>query len=171
MVALAVVIAIVIAGNSSVVAKGFGGYDQVSSAEDLKQARGVVVHALADTVPGDRVISGEWTIKYHVPCAKAKLHNIEFDMAFAMMKPDGGGSHSHQFSDFSATGVTLEGDDLTIDGTITGTGPIGTDEITIRLVDIADGNASFFFNMDDGTLSGPPNVIFSEVGGAIIESK
>ncbi len=85
-----------------------------------------------------------------------------------MMKPDGGGSHSHQFSEFSATDVTLAGDNLTIEGTITGSNEIGTDEVTIRLVAIADrpdGNASFYLKLDDG------NAIQSEIGGAIVESK
>ncbi len=164
-VALAVVIAVVIAGNSTVVAKGFGGYDQVSSAEDLKQARGVVDALAQINGGGERLISGEWTLKCRGRCANAKLQNIEFDISFAMRKTDGGGRHSHQFSGFSATEVTLEDDDLTIKGEITGTNEIAEEDVTIRLVAIADGNASFYFKLNKG------NSIVSEMGGAIVESK
>ncbi len=159
-----IAIAVVIAGASMVVAKGFGGYDQVPSADDLKQARGVV-YDWATTDSGEWVISGEWVLDCHGPCANAKLHNIEFDMAWVMVRPGGANSHSHQFSGFSATAVTLDGDNLTIDGEITGSGPIGTDEITIKLTSIADGNATFFFKMDEG------NIIRTEIGGAIVESR
>ena len=164
LVGLVAVIALVIARDSPVVAKGFGGYDQVSSAGALKEARGIV-DALAQTNNGERLITGEWTLKCGGPCAASKLYNIEFDMAIGMRKLDGGGRHSHQFSAFSATSTTLDGDDLTIEGIITGSNEIGTDEVTIRLVAIVpDGNASFFLELGEG------NAIHSELGGAIVES-
>ena len=167
------VAALGIATASLVVAGGFGGFDRVSSAESLSEARGVV-YDWANTEDGrDWVISGEWTLDCDDECADADLDDIEFDMAFVMVRAGNGvdgsspgdSSHSHQFAAFSATNVTQAGDDVTIIGTITGSGPIGTDEITIRLKAIADGNATFFFKMDEG------NAIATEVGGAMVESK
>ena len=103
------------------------------------------------------MISGEWTLDCDDECADA-------DLELVMVRPGGASPHSHQWSGFSATDVMLAGDDLTIDGTITGSGPIGTDGIRIRLKAIANGNATFFFKMDDG------NAIATEVGGAMVES-
>lgn len=154
------------------VAGGFGGFDQASSAKGLSGVRGVI-YDWANTKDGrDWVISGEWTLDCRKTCANAKLDRIDFDMAFAMVRAGNGvdgsspgdSSHSHQWSAFSATDVTQSSDNLTITGMITGTGPPGTDEITIRLVNIANGHATFFFKMADG------NAIATEVGGAIIES-
>ena len=168
MVALAVVVAVVIAGDSKVVAKGSGGYDQVSSAEDIKQARGIVDAFVTTETSANAIVNGEWILSCDGPCAEAKLFNIEFDMSFAMRNPDGSGRHAHQMSDFSATSVALDStsDTLTIVGIITGSRHIGTNGITIRLVDVGPGgNAKFYFQLTE------PTSIVSEVGGSIVESR
>ena len=121
------------------------------------------------------MLRGEWTLDCHKECAKAKLHQIEFDMAFAMyresVKAEANSSHGHQFWGFTATNVAITGDVLTIDGVITGSSGIITDEIQIKLRKQTNGNFTLFFKMDDGALSAPANVIVTEVGGVVIESK
>ena len=83
-VALAVVITVVIAGNSSVAAKGKGGFEETGSLQGLKSARGLVAD-WAQTQDGrDWVISGEWTLDCKKKCTEAKLSRIDFDMAFTM---------------------------------------------------------------------------------------
>ena len=173
-------LAVAIAGPSTVDAKGFGGFDQATSAEDLKQARGVVDAyvrtEIIDPVLGQHhaVINGEWILKCRKSCAKAKLHDIEFDMSFSMRNPlgdddpFGAGRHAHQMSDFSATSLTHDpvSDSLLIEGLITGSRHIGTNGVTIRLEDVGPGgNAKFYFQLTD------PTSIVSEVGGTIVESK
>ena len=115
------------------------------------------------------MLSGEWILNCNTRCTKAHLSGIEFDMAFAMyresVKAEGNSSHGHQFRDFSATNVTIIDDALLIDGQITGSSGIGTDEIQIKLRRQSNGNFTFFFEMDDG------NAIATEVGGVIIESE
>ena len=168
MVAVAVVVAVVIAGDSKVVAKGSGRYDQVSSAEDLKQARGVVDAFVTTVVGVNAIVNGEWILSCDGPCAEAKLFNIDFDMSFAMRNPDGSARHAHQMSDFSATSVTLDSasDTLEIVGMITGSRHIGTNGVIIRFADVGPGgNAKFYFQLTDSTS------IVSEVGGSIVESR
>lgn len=122
----------------------------------------------------DWVVSGEWTLNCHRECTKAKLSRIDFDMAIAMYreseKAEANSSHGHQFWGFSASKVEIVGDALIIDGQITGSSGIGTDEIRIRLRRQTNGNFTFFFKMDDGTISTPANVLATEVAGVIIES-
>lgn len=174
---LAAVLALGVAGVTLVVAKGSGEYDKVSSIHDLATARGVVAD-WAQTKDGrDWFISGEWTLNCHGPCVNAKIQNIDFDLAYAMYRAGAGTdsfkvgdqSHGHPFWDFSASSVDLSEDavasTLTIQGTITGSGEIGTDEITIKLVKNTNGHFTFFFKMDDG------NAFATEAGGVVVESK
>jgi hypothetical protein len=159
---LVTVLALGIAGASLVAAKRSGEYEKVSSVENLMTARGVVGD-WAQTEDG-RVwfINGEWTLDCHGPCVNAKLQNIDFDMAYAMYRADiaaeANQSHGHPFWDFSASSVDVSEDvtasttTLTIEGTITGSGEIGTDGITINLVKHSSGHFTFFFKMDEVTL-------------------
>jgi hypothetical protein len=160
-------------GASLVVAKGSGEYDKTSSVENLATARGVVAD-WAQTKDG-RVwyINGEWTLNCHRPCFNANLQNIDFDLVYAMYRADlaaeDNQSHGHPFWDFSASSVDITEDDvaktLTIKGTITGSGEIGTDGITIKLVKNTNGHFTFFFKMDEG------NAFATEAGGVVVESK
>lgn len=170
---LAAVLALGVAGASLVAARGSGEYDKVSSVKDLATARGVVGD-WAQTKDGrEWFINGEWTLNCHGPCVNAKLQNIDFDMAYAMYRADlaaeANQSHGHPFRDFSASNVHVSEDaiatTLTIQGTITGSGGIGTDGITIKLVKNTNGHFTFFFKMDDG------NVFATEAGGIVVESK
>ena len=163
-----VALAVVIAGDSKVVAKGSEGYDQVSSAEDIKQARGVVDAFVTTETGANAIVNGEWILSCDGPCADAKLFNIEFDMSFAMRNPDGSAKHVHQMSDFSATSVTLDSASgtLGIVGMITGSRHIGTNGVILRFADVGPGgNAKFYFQFTD------PTSIVSEVGGSIVESR
>ena len=124
-------------------------YEEAGPLETLETASGVVFDWATtwDSASGERdwVISGEWTLDCHQVCdSAANLGDIEFDMAFAMVRDSykggrngkGGQSHGHQFANFTATStpsVSDDGDELTIEGIITGSGPIDTDEITVRL--------------------------------------
>lgn len=180
MVALAVAVTVGIFGTSMVDAKGSEIYEQASSAKHLKQARGVVdAYVRTEIIDPDlgqhhAVINGEWILKCHKQCAKAKMRDVEFDMSFSMRNPlgdddpFGNGRHAHQMSNFSATSVTLNTDDdsLVIVGTITGSRHIGTSGVIIKLVDVGpDGNAKFSFLLTNA-LS-----IVSEIGGSIVESR
>jgi hypothetical protein len=170
---LATVLALGILGASLVADKGSGEYDRVSSVEDLATARGVVAD-WAQTADG-RVwfINGEWTLDCHGPCVNARLQNINFDLAYAMYRAElpqeANESHGHPFWDFSASSVEVSEDEtgstLTIVGTITGSGEIGTDGITIKLVKHTRGHFTFFFKMDEG------NAFATEAGGVVVESK
>ena len=170
---LVMVLALGTVGASLAIAGNSGGYSEVSSVEELAKARGVV-HDWAETSQPaptgirDWIIGGEWTLNCHQACAQAKLRNIDFDMGFAMYRPDGASSHGHTFWDFSATSVEVveagSTTSLVIEGTITGSGPIGTDGITIKLAKNSNGHFTFFFKLDDG------NVLTTEVGGVVVES-
>lgn len=183
MVALAVGVTAGIFGASMVDAKGSEIYEQASSAKHLKQARGVVDAyvrtEIIDPVLGQHhaVINGEWVLKCHKQCAKAKMRDIEFDMSFSMRNPlgdddpFGAGRHGHQMYDFSAKSLSIDpvGDSIVIEGMITGSrhiGQHGANEVTIRLVDVGpEGNGGFYFLLTDSTS------IMSEIGGVIVESR
>ena len=89
-------------------------------------------------------------------------------MALAMARPLGASSHGHTLWDFSANSVEVveagSTTSLVIEGTITGSGHIGTDGITIILAKNSNGHFTFFFKMDNG------NIITTEVGGVVVES-
>jgi hypothetical protein len=170
---LATVLALGIASASLVAAKGSGEYEKVSSVEDLAAARGVVAD-WAQTKDGrEWFLNGEWTLDCHGPCVNAKLQDIEFDIAWVMYRSEegeeGNQSHGHPFWDFSASSVDVSEDEtattLTIEGTITGSGEIGTDEVTIKLVKQHNGHFTFLFKMDEG------NAFATEAGGVVVESK
>ena len=145
---------------------------QAASVADLKEAEGVVFDWVRAPVDQPRetdwIVSGRWTLDCNGECVDADLDNIQFGMAFSMVQPGGAQSHSHQFTKFSATSVehVVRSDELKIKGTITVSNFRNErPEIMIELVDIANGNATFFFTM------GPNNPLQGQrTGGAIIES-
>ena len=175
LIALVVILTLGIAGASLAVAGGSGGYDEPLHIQELQSARGLVYDwaETFDSVNEERdwMISGEWTLNCQTACAKAQLHEIDFDMGFAMLresvKSEGNTSHGHTFWGFSATNVeVVEAEtttSLVINGTITGSGPLLTDDITIRLVKNVNGHFAFFFKLSD--------FITTEVGGVVVESK
>ena len=156
---------------------GFAGFDQVSAVGDLSTARGVV-HDWAQTWDEKNdtrswFINGEWSLNCQVPCAEAKPEQVEYEMAFAMVRSEvdeaGKSSHGHTFWDFEATSLeVMPGDNqdtLEIKGTITGSGPLSTGGITIKLVKKDNGHFTSFFKLDEGS------PLQTEVGGGVLESK
>ena len=93
-------------------------------------------------------------------------------MAFAMVRAEveeaGKTSHGHTFWDWEATSVEVVPGDgkesLEIKGTITGSGPLKTTGITIKLVKADNGHFTFFFKFDEGS------VLTTEMGGGVLES-
>ena len=156
---------------------GFTGFDQVSAIGDLTAARGVVYDwgQTWDEKNDTRewLVNGEWSLNCPVACAKANPEEVEFDMAFAMVRAEveeaGKSSHGHTFWGFEGTGVEVVPGDkqetLEVKGTITGSGPISTGGITIKLVKNDNGHFTFFFKLDEGS------VLQTEVGGGVLESK
>ena len=149
------------------------GFSQVSTVADLTSARGVV-YDYGETwdeknETREWLMNGEWTLDCQVACAKAKPEQVLFDMAFAMVRSDGKSSHGHTFWGFASSGVDVVPGDkqeaLEIKGTITGSGPISTGGITIKLVKNDNGHFTFFFKLDDG------NILTTEVAGVVLESK
>ena len=183
-IAMAIVLTLSIAGATLAVAKSFGGYTETPSVEGLHSARGVVYDWAETDGPNtvdntvgirDWMISGEWVLDCHTACTGAKPDQIDFDMALAMMresvKAEGNSSHGHQFSNFSATSVTVAGDVLTILGTIDGSGPLGG-PITITLKRHASTNPQHFtFSFDLPVYNPVTNIIRTEVSGVVVESK
>lgn len=138
-----------------------GVFRQVDSAADLRVARGIV----HDVNEDGWTISGEWVLRCKESGCGGDAAGVRFDMAHVMVLQDGLGSHSHVYSDFSATTVTLGADSLTIEGTITGSGPVGPTDIVIDLVDIVSGNSEFLVELTGNAhLTG-------QLGGVIVESK
>jgi hypothetical protein len=156
---------------------GSVGFGQVTSVADLASARGVLSDPATtwDEKNDTRqwIVNGEWDLNCPGVCSKANLQDIHYDMAFAMYRAEpeeiGKSSHGHTFWGFQATGVEiLPGDDrqtLEIKGNITGSGEISTDGVTINLVRFNNGHFTMLVKMDDG------NVLQSEVGGVVLESK
>ncbi len=156
---------------------GSAGFDQVSAIGDLATARGVVYDwsQTWDEKNDTRnwLTNGQWSLNCQVACAKAKPEQIEFDMAFAMVRAEveqaGKSSHGHTFWGFEATSVLVvpgdEQETLEIKGTITGSGPLKTGGITIKLVKKDNGHFTFFFKLDEGS------PLQTEVGGGVLESK
>ena len=93
-------------------------------------------------------------------------------MAFTMVRAEveeaGKTSHSHTFWDWEATSAEVvpgdEKETLEIKGTITGSGPLKTSGITIKLVKADNGHFTFFFKFDEGS------VLTTEMGGGVLES-
>jgi len=107
---------------------------------DLRQASGI----LEDTTnAGDWVVSGNWNLDCGPEaCNSGPLENIIFEMEHTMIRPNGIGAHSHIYSGFTATSVIASGDELTIEGNIMGSGPVGNSVIVIR-VDLKSGLFTF----------------------------
>ena len=155
---------------------GSAGFDQVPAVEDLATARGVVYDwsQTYDEKNKTRnwLASGEWSLNCQVACAKAKPEQIKYDMAFAMVRAEvaeaGKSSHGHTFWDWEATSVEVVPGDkketLEIKGKITGSGPLKTSGITIKLVKADNGHFTFFFKFDEGS------VLTTEMGGGVLES-
>ena len=98
--------------------------------------------------PPHWVISGRWTLSCGASaCSEASLNDIVFEMTHDMMRPDGSAAHSHTYSDFRAISVTVSGHTLIIEGTVTGSGPVGTTPITIKL------NLESGLNVESGEFS------------------
>ena len=155
---------------------GSAGFDQVSAIGDLATARGVVYDwsQTWDEKNDTRnwLTNGEWSLNCQVACAQAKPEQIQYAMAFAMVRAEveqaGKSSHGHTFWDFEATSVEVVPGDkqetLEIKGTITGSGPLKTGGITIKLVKKDNGHFTFFFKLDEGS------PLKTEVGGGVLES-
>ena len=145
---------------------------QAASVAELKQAQGEVFDwvqgPLSPSEPElvDWFITGKWVLDCKVECVNADLGDIHFGMALGMVRPGGERSHSHQFSKFSANLVKHENlsDDLTIEGQISFT-PIGPAEITIELLGLSKGNATFYFTLGEGS------PFKARSGGVVIESR
>lgn len=185
---LVAVVALGVVGTSLITAKGpfvaangNGEQDGMASVRDLIAARGVVGDWARTKDRREWFINGEWSLDCHDNCIDAEPGDIDFNMAYAMYRSGtddlkgklqgevGDQSHGHPFWDFSASSVNVSEDDsastLTIVGTITGSGGIGTDGITIRLVKKTNGHFTFFFRLDEG------NVFATETGGVVVDSK
>ena len=155
---------------------GSTGFDQVAAVGDLAMARGVVYDWSQTWDEKNKtrnwLASGEWRLNCQVACAKAKPEQVEFDMAFAMVRAEveeaGKTSHGHTFWDWEATSMEVVPGDgketLEIKGTITGSGPLKTSGITIKLVKADNGHFTFFFKFDEGS------VLTTEMGGGVLES-
>ncbi len=107
---------------------------------DLRQASGI----LEDTTnAGDWVVSGNWNLDCGPEaCNSGPLENIIFEMEHTMIRSNGIGAHSHTYSGFTATSAIASGDELTIEGNIMGSGPVGNNAIVIR-VDLKSGLFTF----------------------------
>ena len=152
------------------------GFDQVPAVGDLTMARGVVYDWSQTYDEKNKTrnwfINGEWSLYCQVACAQAKPEQVGYDMAFAMVRAEveqaGKSSHGHTFWDFKATSVEVVPGDkqetLVIEGTITGSGPLKTSGITVKLVKKDNGHFTSFFKLAEGS------PIQTEVGGGVLES-
>ena len=155
---------------------GSAGFDQVDAIGELAMARGVVYDwgQTFDEKNKTRnwLASGEWSLNCEVACAEAKPEQINYSMGFAMVRAEveeaGKSSHGHTFWDWEATSAEVVPGDgketLEIKGTITGSGPLKTSGITIRLVKADNGHFTYFFKFDEGS------VLTTEIGGGVLES-
>ncbi len=135
-------------------------FDQ-ATAGTVREATGTVFDW---TTPADWIVSGIWALECNVPCASAALSDIKFDLAHVMVQEGGGASHAHSYKDFTASSVAAEGGNLVIEGTITGSGPISTTPIKIKLTGVS-GAGIFAFEL-------PGNQhLMGEIGGVIVESE
>ena len=175
MVAMAAVLILGIVGSALAVAGGFGGYNEAKTVGDLKSARGTVYDWVEVADGRDFMVNGEWTLDCQTACDEAMPHQIEFDMAFAMIrdsvKAESNSSHGHQWSNFSASSASVSGDVLTVVGTITGSGPIHDVGITLTVKrHSSPQHFTFLLELSDGPTGDKP-IIVTEVGGVVIESK
>ena len=110
----------------------------------LQKANGRVDDTTEVDDPPHWVISGQWTLDCGPQACNdpGSLESIVFEMEHDMMRPDGGAAHSHSYSGFSATTVTVSADALIIEGSILGSGPIGDNAIVIQF-NIKSGSFTF----------------------------
>jgi hypothetical protein len=101
-------------------------FPQAESAAALRQALGEVYDITEFDPEPHWGLSGRWVFTCgEMGCARAALSDIGFDLALTMVRPNGSFSHTHTFSDFSATALRVDDDNLYVDGTIVGTGGVG----------------------------------------------
>lgn len=125
-----------------------GFFPQVASASVLRVASGTLHDVTVLDGPPHWTLNGEWTLSCRPSlCPLAALEDILFDLSITMVRPDGTTSHVHSFSGFVAETVTLspDGQDLTIDGTIVGSGSVGGP--TDILITLDDVGSSGTFNL------------------------
>ncbi len=136
-------------------------FPQAASASELRRADGLIWDA---SLTDPWVFDGEFVLicRGAPSCSAASLANVDFDLALTMVRPDGDGSHSHTFSNFVATSVTVDQDDLLIEGDIDFSGQ--SIPITVSIVEVA-GRATFFFE-----LVGNAHII-GPIGGVVVRSR
>lgn len=128
---------------------------QTDSAETLRRAQGTIFDWTELDPDPHWAFNGPFTLACGpTPCAQADPSAIQFDLTLAMVRPDGAQSHTHSFSSFSATSVTVIGDDLFIEGRIDGSGNVGgMNDVFIELLDVGTAGE---FRME---LLGNPHII------------
>ena len=137
------------------------GIPQVASVLELIEASGLVDGLTID----GWVVSGEWTLRCRVPCYDADVADIQFEMRTDMVRTNGANSHSHSYSRFSPASVmAVDEDSLIIEGTISGSGPVGTNQITIKLNQVSSIGALLFELPGNSHLRG-------EIRGIIVQSE
>lgn len=155
-------VALCLAGTGSAFAQDL--FPQAASANDLRRADGLIWDATVDDPDPHWVFDGEFILlcRAATSCATASLANIDFDLSLSMVRPDGTESHSHNFTDFVASGVTVTGDDLIIDGMITfQTSP---SPVIITIEEVAD-RATFVLELvGNGHIVGP-------ISGVVVRSR
>jgi hypothetical protein len=140
-------------------------FPQAQSADRLRQASGLIWDTTVLDEPPHWTFDGEFALRCEGGrCATAALETIRFDMALTMVRPDGANSHSHTFTDFVATDVTVNGDDLVIGGTIIATGGIGFTPIVITLQGVTQQSTLLVEFPDNGHAVGP-------IGGVVVTSR
>jgi len=138
-----------------------GGILQVASVLELIEASGLVDGLTID----GWVVSGEWTLRCSVPCYDTDIADIQFEMRTDMVRTNGANSHSHSYSRFSPASVlAVDEDSLIIEGTIFGSGPVGTNQITIKLNEVSSIGALLFELPGNSHLRG-------EIRGIIVQSR
>ncbi len=159
-----------------------GGYAESSLITQLTSASGVVFDRAhtSDTAGGEKdwMISGVWTLDCQSACLDAQPSEIKYDMSLAMfLDPNtgdpgakGDSSHGHQFSNFVATATpTEDSGELTILGTINGSGPLGG-PITITLKRHATSDPQHFTFSFELTDHSDANIITHAISGVVVES-
>ena len=139
-------------------------FQQAASADLLRSATGIITDTSELDPEPHWSFGGEFILACPVRCSMAAPEDIEFDLALTMWRPDGSASHSHNFTDFVASNVTVVGNDLIIDGTITGTTAVGPTTIQITIEAVPQ-QATFFVQF-------PNNAhILDPLGGVVVRSR
>ena len=162
-IALALVLALALLGPVAAQAQDL--FAQAESADTLRIASGLVWDTTELDVAPHWTFDGEWALSCRgAACKDAALENIFFDMALTMVRPDGATSHSHTFTDFVATSVTVESGSLIVEGTIQATGGIGFGDVRITL-ERPDMQSTFLVEFIDNDHAVGP------IGGVIVRSR